>query len=351
MTSAPTMWRELHRNMAAPDVLAVQRGLWRYLGLDSTNARNANYGEFTARDVALARKRLSIPGGSQTVGQTLFEALWPYIDATGRRAFCRQPAACPTPSPRPKRMPLKKGMEGADVQAAQRALWQSLGNRSTNERNGVYGQGTVDDVRRFRSTYAVNQDDPGVKIGGDLWDVLTRFMDDYSDKLVADYKPPPPPEPSNVMEATLRTALSQVGYQEAAGNRQKFGEWYGMNRASWCAIFDTWAAEQHSSKTFVRGSRYSFCPTVVEDARAGRNGLKVVSAGAVMRGALVLFDWGNDGISDHIGFVDDPPGGDSVFATCEGNTSGGWGGRQSNGDGVYRRTRYLSDVVLFASYD
>lgn len=345
------MWRELHRNMQAPDVLAVQRGLWRLLGLDSSNARNGTYGEFTAHDVALARQRLSIDGGSQSVGQTLFAALWPYIDTQGRRSFCRQPQACPNPTPRPKRMPLKKGMEGGDVEACQRALWQALGNASTNARNGVYGVETAKDVTRFRAAYSVNHDDPGTKIGGDLWDVLTRFMDDYAREQVANYTPPKPPEPTNVMEVALRTALSQVGYQEGAGNNTKFGEWYGMNRVAWCAIFCSWAAEQHGSRSFVRGSRYSFCPTIVDDARHGRNGLHTVSAGACPRGALALYDWGNDGIADHVELVLDPPGSDPVFITVGGNTSAGWYGRQWNGDGVYRRTRYLSDVVCFATFD
>jgi hypothetical protein len=100
----------------------------------------------------------------------------------------------------------------------------------------------------------------------------------------------------------------------------------------------------------LRGSRYSFCPNVVADARAGQDGLHVVERRLVRPGMLALFDWGGDGVSDHIEIVLDPPDDGSVFIDVGGNTSGSQAGSQWNGGGVYRRTRYTSDVVCFASY-
>lgn len=345
------MWRELHRNMKSDDVLAVQRGLWSYLGTRSQNIRNGIYGQGTCIDVSQARARLGLTSDPNTIGQLLFDAIWDSMDVTARRLYCNQPIACPTPSPRPKRIPLTKGMTGDDVKAVQRALWRALGEDSTNSRNGNYGPETVADVKRFRAIYQVNAADPGTKIGGDLYDVLTRFMDTTAVKLVEAYTPPPPKPPANLMEQALQSALSQVGYQEGSGNANKFGAWYGFDRVSWCAEFVTWAAEQHDSQTFdPKASRYAWCPSVVADAQSGRNGLRVVSRTLVTPGMLALFDWGHDGVADHIEIVLDPPGSDVVFVDVGGNTSGGQSGSQSNGDGVYRRTRYLSDVVLFASY-
>ena len=64
----------------------------------------------------------------------------------------------------------------------------------------------------------------------------------------------------------------------------------------------------------------------------------------------VCFDWNDDGIADHIGLVVSPPESGSAFHTVEGNTSSGSAGSQSNGDGVYQRTRYVSDVICFCSF-
>lgn len=351
--NAPKLWRELHRNMAYDDVQAAQRCLWRGLpdGV-STNARNGNYGEQTARDVALFRDQVGISGDDDTIGGTLWPALYDSIDSLGEQLFSHQPEACPSPGPQAKRLPLKEGMGPADdIKACQRALWRALQGASSNARNGQYGDETVKDVKRFRQRYAINIDDPGTKIGGDLYAVLTRWMDDTAVQLMQHYVPPTPAPAQGLMEKVLQKAITQVGYQEGSGNHTTYGEWYGLDNQPWCAMFVTWCAEALNSSTFVRGSRYSYCPSVVDDARSKRHGLKAVSAGSVKRGGLALYDWGGDGVSDHIGIVDDPPGSGTSFTTVEGNTSGGSSGSQSNGDGVYRRTRYLGDVVLFAHYE
>ena len=101
-------------------------------------------------------------------------------------------------------------------------------------------------------------------------------MDAYAVELVHGWQPDAPPEPAvaGLMERTLRTALGEVGYQEGAGNRNKYGAWYGMDRQAWCAMFVTWCAEKHGSQSFEQSQRYAYVPYVVADARAGRNGLQ-----------------------------------------------------------------------------
>jgi peptidoglycan hydrolase-like protein with peptidoglycan-binding domain len=351
--AAPKLWRELRRNMQSTDVKAAQRGLARagaQLGYTSTNAKNGNYGQETANDVGRFRKATGIKGDNNTIGATLWEALWPYLDATAYRLFCDQPEAVASPSPKAKKLPIKRGDNSKGVEACQRALWRAL-PKSTNDRNGQYGQKTAADVVAFRKRYWVNAGDNGQSIGGELWNVLTRWMDATAVALANDWQPQPEPvPPGDAMANAVASALTQVGYQEARGNNNRFGVWYGMNHVSWCAEFVTWAAEQKGSSTFVKGTRYAYCPYVVDDARAGRNGLAVVKASAVKRGALALYDWGNDGVADHIGLVVEGPGGGSSFHTVEGNTSGGNSGSQSNGDGVYQKTRYTGDVVCFATF-
>jgi peptidoglycan hydrolase-like protein with peptidoglycan-binding domain len=349
----PKLWRELARNMNSSDVKAAQRGLWRagsQLGYTSTNSRNGNYGQETANDVGKFRKATGVTGSNNEIGQTLWTKLFPYLDPTGWQLFCDQPEAVSSPAPKAKKLPVKRGEDSKGVEACQRALWRAL-PKATNDRNGVYGQKTAADVVAFRKRYKVNAGDNGQSIGGELWNVLTRWMDDTAVELVNDWKPQPPPTPAGDAGANaVAAALSQVGYQEARGNNNKYGIWYGWNHVSWCAMFCTWAAEQKGSTSFVKGTRYAYCPYVVDDARANRNGLRAIGAVNAKRGALCLFDWGNDGVADHIGFVVEGPGSGSSFHTVEGNTSGGNGGSQSNGDGVYQKTRYVSDVVCFATF-
>ena len=37
---------------------------------------------------------------------------------------------------------------------------------------------------------------------------------------------------------------SPVGYREGAGNRNKYGQWAGMDGVAWCVIFVCWCAAQ-----------------------------------------------------------------------------------------------------------
>lgn len=355
---SPLLWRELARGMSnCADVEAAQRGLWRAaddLGYTSTNARNGNYGSETASDVGKFRRAVKLTGPSDRIGSKLWPLIWPYIDDLGRQLFCNQPEACPSPRPKAKKLPIVYGDNSKGVEAVQRALWRALPT-SVNVRNGKYGDGTAKDVEAFRKLYVVNAGDDGKSIGGELYYVLTRWFDAYAVSCVAQWDPEqePPPEPpvSEIMGLTVKTALGQEGYQEGRGNANKYGEWYGMNYASWCAMFVTWCAEQNRSNTFHRAQRYAFCPYVVADAMFGRHGLHAIPAAMAKRGSICLFDWNNDGYADHIGLITVGPGRGQSFHTIEGNTSSNMRGPQANGDGVYQRTRYVPNVICFATFE
>jgi len=340
------------------DVEAAQRGLWRAaddLGYTSSNARNGNFGAETASDVAKFRRATDTTddGTSDQIGDHLWSLLWPYIDDLGRTLFCNQPLACPNPVPKAKKLSISYNDTSKGVEAIQRALWRALPD-SENLRNGSYGAGTSKDVETFRKLYVVNAGDDGRSIGGELYNVLTRWFDDSARRCVAqwnpDVEPKPEPAPNVVMERTVLTALRQEGYQEGRANASKYGQWYGMDHVSWCAEFVSWCAEQNGSFSFERGHRYAYCPYIVADARAGRNGLKAVSAIEAKRGCIALYDWDGDGIADHIGLIVQGPGRGQSFYTIEGNTSSNMLGPQSNGDGVYQRTRYVANVVCFATF-
>ncbi len=90
--------------------------------------------------------------------------------------------------------------------------------------------------------------------------------------------------------------------------------------------------------------RMRYCPYIVEDAKAGVNGLaKVVPLNQAQPGDLVIFQW-DSGPVDHVGMFlgRDKAGG---VLTVEGNTSAGSAGSQSDGGMVANRTRNAKDIA------
>lgn len=132
-----------------------------------------------------------------------------------------------------------------------------------------------------------------------------------------------------------------------------FTLWYGWRGwgAPWCAVFVSYCLQRAGSKAVKPSEeRWAYCPYVVRDARAGRYGLRQVSWLEARAGDLVLFDWDNDGIADHIGFFDRKVG-VATFSTVEGNTSPdnfSNGGKVVHYNGKDAPLRNIRDVLLFA---
>jgi len=153
------------------------------------------------------------------------------------------------------------------------------------------------------------------------------------------HEPPPVPAPAPTLrQLALEAAIRQIGTMEspANSNRVAFSEWYGLI-GPWCAMFVTWCFEQvGDSPSFVRGSQYAYVPYIVADARLKRNGLQTVDD--PIPGDLVCYDWGWDGLFDHVGIFEGWQSSNS-FTAIEGNTSTS---NDSNGGQVMRRTRQTS---------
>ena len=147
-------------------------------------------------------------------------------------------------------------------------------------------------------------------------------------------------------DKALAEASKYIGVSEepAGSNKVMFSEWYGMT-GPWCAMFVTYCFVKAGSKSFIKGSRYAYCPYVLADAKASRNGLRVIPKTDVRTGDIVLFDWNRDGTADHIGLVVMPPAKKkATFTTIEGNTSGT---NPSDGGMVATMSRVTSDVIAF----
>jgi len=200
---------------------------------------------------------------------------------------------------------------------------------------GWLGKKTFDALR-----YALVPEAPGFQHGGEqAMDSVACDLIDEAFELFQGH--PPTLAPGSVRAAALELARSELGYAEspAGSNLNKFGKWYGMDGAPWCAMFTTWAYEVASdgrSPGFVKGARYAYVPYIVSDARGNRGGLKVTSD--PQPGDLVCYDWDWNGEHDHVGLFDKWTG-SSTFYAIEGNTSTS---SNSNGGQVMRRERSRS---------
>ena len=113
----------------------------------------------------------------------------------------------------------------------------------------------------------------------------------------------------------------------------------------WCCAF-VWDIFRMAgaSALFYDGKKTAYCPAV---ATWGRKYSVDKTAGRY--GDIVLFDWGRDGVQDHIGLIE-ARNSDGTYTCIEGNTAVG---NDSNGGEVMRRTRYLSQInmIIRPQYD
>lgn len=148
-------------------------------------------------------------------------------------------------------------------------------------------------------------------------------------------------------QQVMNIAIKEIGYSRWTDDKTgtKYGRWYaskvgdsyyGANGVPYCAMFVSWCFDQAGDPKGCPGIPGAYCPWIVT---AGRNSGQTVATRDARYGDVVLFDWGGDGVSDHIGFVESNNG---SYLTCvEGNTTG------TNGQsgGVNRRTRAYNTVI------
>ena len=151
---------------------------------------------------------------------------------------------------------------------------------------------------------------------------------------------------SNDASSVLSVARGEIGYSRysdpEAGTKygrwyaQQTGEsWYGATGVAYCAMFVSWVFAQAGAK--CAGIPSAYCPYVRRDAASAG---AIIDKTSAQPGDVILFDWGGDGVCDHVGIVERNAG--SYVQTIEGNVSGA----------VARRTRAWGVVnsVIRPSY-
>lgn len=137
-----------------------------------------------------------------------------------------------------------------------------------------------------------------------------------------------------------------MGYEEGTNNDTKFGKWYGINNAPWCAMFVSWVYDRAGAGSSIQASTKKGFASCALGLNYFTKKNKLVPIGQAQPGDIVFFQFDDDAQPDHVGIVVKNKG---KFLYCiEGNTSPNNKGSQSNGGGVYRKKRPYSVVMAVA---
>lgn len=136
-----------------------------------------------------------------------------------------------------------------------------------------------------------------------------------------------------ISEDIIKIAANEVGYREGANNDNKYGVAYGYNNVAWCVQFLWWVFREAGASDLF-GKKTASCTTLYNNHKH-----QEVPKNEIQRGDIVFFDWSGGTETEHVGIVEFRSG--DIISTIEGNTGDG---NQSNGDGVYSKTRRLTQV-------
>ena len=232
-------------------------------------------------------------------------------------------------------------MKGKDVKEAQKAL-KNYG-AWTGKIDGVYGEMSARATSQAKYLLGYAERNINQTYGEALHKYLTGQA---KPNILMQQRAKKRKEKKDLGEAALGIALKYEGVKENPpnSNRVMFSEWYGMI-GPWCAMYVTYCFTKAGAKHFDKSkARWAYCPFILADARAQRHGLTIVPQDKVRPGDIVLFDWGGDGIPDHIGIMMSTVNKAGGFTSIEGNTSLT---DNSNGGEVMIRGRSTKSVRAF----
>lgn len=241
--------------------------------------------------------------------------------------------------------------KGPDVKKVQETLKDNpFGNFKPGPIDGEFGEQSAGAVRRAKYWLGYPSSDINGRYGSTLYSYLTGEKKLPTTNKARRYARVKKAGETPVREKALKLAATQIGITEKPANSNivKYSTWYGLV-GSWCAMFVTWAYENvKDTKTFQKGSKYAYTPYMVRDARAGVNGMSLLTFDEVKPGDIVMYDWGGAGLkgsayaTDHTGLFERWTNkAKGEFTAIEGNTSTS---NDSNGGEVMRRTRTTNFV-------
>lgn len=150
------------------------------------------------------------------------------------------------------------------------------------------------------------------------------------------------------MNNIVATAYEELGYAETGDNDTKFGKWYGMNNAPWCAMFVSWVYNKVGLSNLVAASTKKGFASCDLGLKWFTKKNKLVPVGQAVEGDIVFFQFDTDAQPDHVGIVVKNNVKRQRLVCIEGNTSPDKKGSQSNGGQVCEKTRPYATVMAVA---
>lgn len=167
-----------------------------------------------------------------------------------------------------------------------------------NHNDGIYGPETAAATKHAK--YALGF--PGKQVNQNFDDALWVRLSGERPLGVAyalrrkNRRKPAQPTGSKVKAADI--AVGETGYREGPNNSNKFGAWYGLNNAPWCAIFVSYC-EAHAGNDWFR---FSYVPNIYDAALHGDHGMSFTTNPE--KGDLCLFHFsGGEYPASHVGIV------------------------------------------------
>lgn len=148
--------------------------------------------------------------------------------------------------------------------------------------------------------------------------------------------------------SVLEIAKAEIGTKELPVNDTKYGKWFGLNNQPWCAIFVSWVFNQAGLGDSVKAQTKKGFASCSSGLKWFAKNNKLVPVGEAQEGDIAFFQFDADAEPDHVGIIEKNNKLMKQLVCIEGNTSSGNKGSQSNGDGVYRRTRSYAIVMAVA---
>jgi hypothetical protein len=143
-----------------------------------------------------------------------------------------------------------------------------------------------------------------------------------------------------LIDSVIAQAQGNIGYQEGAGNDNKFAATAKHpNHQPWCATFIVACFAKAGALAAIKNT--SSC---IDLLKWGKTKKAIVELKDAKKGDLILMDFTGSKIPQHVGIAskDFNPQLKNI-ETIEGNTSDS--GSQANGDGVYRKVRPAQFVL------
>lgn len=196
---------------------------------------------------------------------------------------------------------LKVGSNGSLTLYLQRLL-KELGYQISL--NGIFDSQIRDAVIKFQNANGLEAD--GV-VGGGTW---KKLFENYDVNVSG-----------NSVERLINVAKHELewGFKEDnANNITPYGQWYGMNGSSWCAMFVSYCAFQ-AGVIDELVPQYAWCPSGMTWYKERNKYHKRNSGYNPKRGDIIFFYNNELGRVAHTGIVID--GDDKYITTIEGNTS------------------------------